>query len=672
MKSPTRRLGSIGPLALVLALAGACAASAATISPLPRSEYTVRAACGAPAPRSAGCLAEQLIPRTQQANARTHPLGIVVPAGVPARSPAAGDFGLRPRDLHSAYALPTAAPSSQTIAIVDAYNDPTAEADLAAYDEEFALPACTVANGCFAQVGQTGSASALPFPASVAQLEAARNGSTQERARAAEATGWALEIALDIESAHATCQSCKILLVEAESPRDTDLEAAERTAESLGANEISNSFGGPEEGGAAASESTGPYNHPGTVITASAGDNGYLGSAAANPAARGYAEFPASSPHVISVGGTRLSLAAGGAWSAETVWNDSGEREGLREGFGAGGGGCSSIFAAPTWQLALSDWSAVGCAGTRSAADVSADADPYSGLAIHASNPECEYRFEGQVSHWCTIGGTSLASPVIAAVFALAGGAGATNYPAASLYANVAREPSSLHDIAAGSNGACAKPFERTTGSTGCSAAEEAAANCESQRICLAAPGYDGPSGLGTPDGLAAFGASVQGGPEASAGGEPEEEAPQANVGGEERVPTPTPPKGFGALGSPSGPAPAPVPIAPAPAGPPRITSLSLTRTAVQALIASRPRIARMGFSFTITAPARVRVILLRQARRGGRLRWSPAAAAFALTARTGVNSSHLLGRGHLGRGPYRITLVPSSGAARSVSFVIS
>ena len=132
-------------------------------------------------------------------------------------------------------------------------------------------------------------------------------------------------------------------------------------------------------------------------------------------------EFPAASPHVVAVGGTRLKLGAGSTWAGETVWN----------GDGAGGGGCSTIFPAPTWQLSLSDWASVGCAGERAVADVSADADPYTGVAVaDSTSPKCETSYtEGKtkhVLHWCTLGGTSLASPIIASVFALAGGAAAS------------------------------------------------------------------------------------------------------------------------------------------------------------------------------------------------------------------------------------------------------
>ena len=183
-------------------------------------------------------------------------------------TPGEGVFGLRPQDLHSIYALPTTAASTQTIALVDAYNDLSAEADLNVYDKEFGLARTRCMyrreRRCFEQVnqkGQNAEAGNLPFPASTverAKEEAicktkAVTKKAQEAREAAckeveEADGWAEEISLDIEVSHATCQSCKIVLVEANSASFEDLEEAEKTAAKLGATEISNSWGGPEQG----------------------------------------------------------------------------------------------------------------------------------------------------------------------------------------------------------------------------------------------------------------------------------------------------------------------------------------------------------------------------------------------------------------------------------------
>ena len=223
--------------------------------PLPASDYAVRSVCAQPAgPLMASCLALRLVPLTAAARAHTHLLG-AMSAGAPpapgrgahpAGDAAAGLYGLRPQDLHAAYDLPTSAvpAKGQTIALVDAYDDPHAEGDLAAYDREFGLPECIATNGCFRKLDEEGRSSPLP---------------------AAEGE-WAMEISLDIETAHAICSECRIRLIEASSPSYADLEAAEREAVALGATEISNSWGGEEP----ASDSE-AFDHPGVVITAASG-----------------------------------------------------------------------------------------------------------------------------------------------------------------------------------------------------------------------------------------------------------------------------------------------------------------------------------------------------------------------------------------------------------------
>ena len=242
----------------------------------------------------------------------------------------------------------------------------------------------------------------------------------------------AFEISIDIEVAHAVCQNCHILLVEAESLKDSNLETAENRAVTLGATEISNSWYTNEP----VTDSP-AFDHPGIVITAAAGDYGYLnwdfsGEPEPEEIEHGSVNYPASSPHVVAVGGTRLELS--GPLDAlqrnrenETVWN----------GYGAAGSGCSA-FPAPQWQLETSDWASVGCGDKRAVADVAADADFYTGVAVYDSTPEGK-----APPGWATANGTSLASPLIAAVFALAGGSGGVEYPAKTLYENEA----SLYDV---------------------------------------------------------------------------------------------------------------------------------------------------------------------------------------------------------------------------------
>lgn len=435
----TALLVGIG-VAVVLTCGFGAPDAAATQRPLPASDYAVRPICGPQPPGRASCFAFDLVPKTEEARSRSHPLGLTLAAGTAAGQPAQGAYGLRPQDLHAAYELPLEAPAAQTVGIVDAYDDPTAEADLQVYDEAFGLPPCTSANGCFRKVNEHGQASPLP----------------------ATDAGWALEISLDVETVRAVCQNCHILLVEAESNHSYDLEQAEDTAVAAGATEVSNSYGGPGTWNGSG------YDHPGVVITASTGDAGY-GDWMEYEELQG-ANYPAASPDVVAVGGTFLEL-SGESWAGEYAWGD-------------GGSGCAA-GEAPPWQSSVPDWSEVGCGSRRAAADVSADADPYSGLAVYDSTPNRYF------TGWGTLGGTSLSAPIIAAAYALAGGSHGVEYPARTVYANLGS--SALHDVAEGSNWGC-------EGSE-CTPEE----SCWGQAICNARVGYDGPTGVGTPDGLGAL-----------------------------------------------------------------------------------------------------------------------------------------------------------------------
>ncbi len=322
--------------------------------------------------------------------------------------------GLFPAQLQDAYKLPSAtAGSGQTVAIVDAYDDPTAESDLAVYRSQFGLPACTTTNGCFRKVDQNGG---TRYPR--------KNG------------GWAEEISLDLDMVSAICPNCNILLVEAKSATIANLGTAVNRAAAMGANAISNSYGGSDT-----ADSSAPYyNHPGIAITASSGDNGYG------------VEFPASSHYVTAVGGTSLSAAGNSRGWTETAWSGAGS-------------GCSSLNAALSGASSFG----TGCSN-RAVADVSAVADPYTGVAVYDSTA-----YQGYVG-WLVFGGTSVSSPIIASVYALAGNASSVdnNYP----YAH----SSSLFDVTSGSNG-----------------------SCSTSQWCNARTGWDGPTGLGTPNGVGAF-----------------------------------------------------------------------------------------------------------------------------------------------------------------------
>ncbi|HEY5044900.1 MAG TPA: S53 family peptidase [Solirubrobacteraceae bacterium] len=715
MNTRIRATAVLGLPAVVACCLLPCATAEATESaaaPLPASNYTVRPVCAAPAPGHAGCLALRLVPVTAAARAHTHPLGMTRSAPTRAgraveicESPTAaeGCYGLRPRDLLSAYnlPLPPQPASTQTIAILDAYNDLGAEPDLEAYDNEFGLPPCTETNKCFKKVNQKGETGNLPFPESEASRvtkEAVCKTGIEPIAGEAckgveEADGWAGEISLDIEVAHAICQNCHIVLVEANSATFPDLEAAEEIAakpkieKGIGATEISDSWGGPEcsEGlsGLECFPDSSAFNHPGIVITVASGDNGYLDWAAKEPSERGFADYPASSPHVVAVGGTRL-LQSHGAWAGETVWNDGGQNTtGEIEGAGAGGSGCSTSLLAPSWQLSVPDWESVGCGVHRAVADISADADPYTGAAIYDSTPE---RMGGGTPGWITIGGTSLASPIIAATFALAGGAGknaggeTVKYPAQTLYENLAASSQSLHDVELGSNGKCSKPFNEVTGISGCSELQEAA-QCSGKAICLAQKGYDGPSGVGTPNGIAAFQPLTE---EAKRNFE-ERKAKEKQVEEQKRkekieeegrrspsegttgvLPNPNNTTG-GALTTATAPLTGFVksPIVPL------ISGLALTRTALLALNRARPEVSAVGFAFTLSAATRVRATLAKRIRVRGRNRWELVPGALTFTAAKGRNRRHLTNRHALTPGRYRLTLTPAHGRPRSLIFVI-
>ena len=354
-----------------------------------------------------------------------------------------------PQRLRDAYGLPeeTPAGSAQTIALVDAFDDPTAEADLAVYSKQFGLTPCTDENGCFRKVNEKGTASPLPKPEGE----------------------WASEISIDVQMAHAICQSCHILLVETDTEEFSDLAKGVNAAVKLGATEVSNSYGGTEESSDAELEST-SYNHPGTVITASSGDCGYYNKLCSELVPG--AEFPADSPHVLAVGGTSLHE-SGGVWSA-TAWEE-------------GGSGCSVVFNAPFWQISVAGFAATACGSGRAEADVSAVGDPNTGVDVYDSTPE----FPGGPTGWGVWGGTSVSSPIVAAEFALGGGSQGVSYPAATVYGH-ATETSAFYDVTSGSNGKCG-------GTT----------------ICEATSGFDGPTGIGSPVGLGAF--AVTGTPKSTA-----------------------------------------------------------------------------------------------------------------------------------------------------------
>ena len=387
-KRSKRRLLFAGGLPLVIA-AAVVAAMVGHAAPAQASGPQITSACPSAPAGFARCFALQV--------------------GTAQAGPQVSGYG--PADLQAAYKLPSATHGSgQTIAIVDAFNDPTAESDLAIYRSNYGLPACTTANGCFRKVDQNGGTNYPPFN-----------------------NGWAEEIALDVEMVSAICPNCHILLVEGNDNSFTNLGLAEDRAAIMGANATSNSFGGGEFAGETAQDVH--YNHPGEAITVSLGDSGFG------------VEYPAASQFVTAVGGTRLVRNSSTRGFGETAWNGAGS-------------GCSLFEAKPAWQTdAL-------CAH-RTVADVSAVADPATGVAV---------RYNGS---WFVFGGTSVSSPIIASVYGLAGNGSSVNYGSYP-YLHVTKK--TLFDIKSGSNGSCGGTY-----------------------LCTAKVGYDGPTGLGTPKKLGAF-----------------------------------------------------------------------------------------------------------------------------------------------------------------------
>jgi streptogramin lyase len=356
--------------------------------------------------------------------------------GVKTYTAGSGELGgFDPSDLRSAYKLPSTGGSGQTVAIVDAYNDPNAESDLAAYRSHYGLSECTKENKCFKKVNQKGEEGSYP------------TGSA----------GWSVEISLDLDMVSAACPGCHILLVEANNAENIgELAAAANEAAKLGATEISNSYGEPEEyesEGKGFAKYDSDYTHPGIPVTVSAGDEGYDNweAGAKSPS------FPATVPDVISVGGTTLLPTEEGSrgW-AETVWGT--------EGFYSSSGGCSKTQSKPSWQDFYT------ACEHRMDNDVAAVADP--------STPVSIYDTYGYSEKWHDVGGTSVASPFIAGVEGLSTSYSRSLEGADAFYLDA----SHMFDITKGTN------FAKEEG-------------CTPTSLCNAGTGYDGPSGNGTPDG---------------------------------------------------------------------------------------------------------------------------------------------------------------------------
>lgn len=422
-----RSVAAAASVLFVLGGAGAVPPAAASAS-TPAETVSARAASSTHARSSHACSLPGRHRLSCHAMVRTD----VAPMAVRFAATPSASSGYGPADLQSAYGLAAAAAAGgagMTVAVIDAYDDPTAEQDLAAYRAAYGLPPCTSsgANPCFRKVNERGAASPLP----------------------AVDTGWSKEISLDLDMVSAVCPNCSILLVEADSAYSDDLGIAVNTAVSAGAKFVSNSYGGPEDSWATSLD-TWYYKHPGVVITASTGDWGYEGYQGGTSLAGN--SYPAVSPWVVAVGGTTLSRAANTRGWSESAWADAGS-------------GCSVQEPRPAWQS-----SAVTGCSKRMVADVSAVADPATGVAVVYNNA------------WYQMGGTSAAAPIVAAAYALAGAPSATVWPGSYPYYR-----GGLNDAAGGSNAA------------------NGSCSPDPSLWCAGVAGYDGPTGLGTPNGILPF-----------------------------------------------------------------------------------------------------------------------------------------------------------------------
>ncbi|HEX3478508.1 MAG TPA: hypothetical protein VHT91_25980 [Kofleriaceae bacterium] len=380
-----------------------------------------------------------------------------------AASPLALPAGYGPADLQSAYSIdPTrlATATPPLVAITDAFGYPNLEADLATYRQTYGLPACTTASGCLKIVNQQGQTTNLPAPPPATD-------------------DWTIETALDVDMVSAACPLCRILVVQATNDASDaqgvgGLDIAQNTAVSLGATVISDSWGSVEQAGQKAAQAlanleTTYYKHPGIAIFVASGDFGYDESIqpAPPPPAGGY---PATSQYTIAVGGTHLVKMAGTTrgWT-ESAWGVTVAQGKVDPTRGAGGSGCSLSIAKPAYQ------SASPCA-FKATADIAAVGDPATGVAVYNTN--------GTNGGWTIVGGTSAASPFVAAIFAATGNGSQTSGKF------VADNASKMFDVISGTNGTCPAGQEL---------------------LCTAKAGWDGPTGFGTPNVKLLMGATTTG-----------------------------------------------------------------------------------------------------------------------------------------------------------------
>ncbi len=418
MRHVIRRLVAVAAAALTVSMLAAPAAGAAS----PSWSHRDLRICGPGTADTAACLSvvRQFYENGQAYHAQT-------PGDLKSVAKAAASVSYTATNIRAAYGITTVGDPSRVIAIVDAYDDPAAFTNLTTYRGTMGLPAInscslnaltaltsTAGTPCFAKVNQTG-------------------GTSYPRAD----SGWANEIDLDLQAASAVCPMCSILLLEASTASFANLGTAVTTASNTKhVLAISNSYGSTGDASGASYPQWDNAAKKGLAVTASTGDNGYGAS------------FPASGTYVLAVGGTNLQVDANGVRSSETAWAGAGS-------------GCSTYNAAPSWQAIPGS----PCGTMKAIADVSADADPSSGLQVYTT-------YSGKTG-WYVFGGTSLSSPLTGALYAMQGGYGGSTGLLAGAYAWAPTTPH--YDVTSGSNGTCAIAV-----------------------LCTAGPGWDGPTGLGS------------------------------------------------------------------------------------------------------------------------------------------------------------------------------
>jgi len=375
---------------------------------------------------------------------------------------AAISTSLGPADLQAAYGLTSASTSNgagETVAIVDAFGDSHIASDLAAYRTQWNLPACNSGTGagCLTVLNQNGVTSPLPAdpdPTIPADFS------------------WEDETALDVEMVSAICPNCHIDLFQANSANTPDLGTAENSAAKVD-KFVSNSWGGVDFPGEAVYDSL-YFNHPGVVTAFASGDFGYGPS------------YPAASGLVTSVGGTYLSSSSNARGYSEAAWTGTGSQA---DGTGASEGvGCSSGEGQPSWQTGTE---AAALCQNRMQNDVSAVANAQFGIDIYSSSGDCNTNGAFDTPNDCRVEGTSVSTPLITSVYALAGNQSANTYPSSYLYqSGHAANASDFNDVTSGQ-----------------------VSTCESTQIqrCRAVAGYDGPTGWGSPNGVGAFTSNASG-----------------------------------------------------------------------------------------------------------------------------------------------------------------